>query len=50
MQMFQLRNLIIILGMESKRHFVEASDKQIEKLVENSVPRNMKKKSKNAQE
>ena len=45
MQMFELHNLIIILGMESKRHFVEASDRQIEKLVENSVPRNTEKKN-----
>lgn len=33
--------------MENKRHFKEAFDRQIEKLVENSIPRNMKK---NAQE
>ena len=34
--------------MENKRHFIEAFDRQIENLVENSIPRNMKKK--NAQE
>ena len=43
MQMFKLCKLLIILVVENKRNFMEASDRQIEKLVENSLPRNMKK-------